>query len=294
MLFCEQAAEIFTNAAVVPEQRFLLVDAAATSGLNVQAALKWAGPAIDVLTLSAVDWRDSASPVLLTVPQNSFTSEQSRAWMQVAERWRYANALTVIESPVVLAALAPALHERMKVVLEGGLSMMVRLQDNRVLAALLQVLEPDQIDPLLGIAQRWLFADRRGEALVARNPRVQQPATPDTAGAHATPLRLSQNQENRLLRLSEPDQVIDILLSQQNEPLLALLPPQQHEQVAAHLDAADQLRIEPTSDRVAFCATGLVRGPQFHLRPPWQEPLQSVRRGDKRFGQVLEEVAVQA
>ena len=292
MLFLEHAAEQFAHP--VPEhcQRYLLIDAAATEDIDVQAALRWSGPAIDVLTLLPVNWRDTASPVLLGAPAVAFTNAQSLAWKRFTEQWRYGNALTLVESSLTLRALAQALRERMDVALDGGLTMMLRLQDNRVLSSLLEVLRPDQVQQMLGIAQRWVFASRNGEALVASDPMARGSALDAPSHVHV-PLTLSQDQETRLLRLSEADTVIGILLANQNDQLMALLPPEQHAQVTQQLQAADELHIEQPPDRISYCATALALGPDFHSQPPWQEVMQGVRRGDKRFGEVLEEMALQ-
>jgi hypothetical protein len=290
MLFADFCTEQFAAQPLLGRKLFLSVDASANPNVDVQRQLDWPGEVVDLLTLEKPNWADTASPVLIEVPDLPLSKRRLATWVRLAGKLRYANSLTFIESELAHDALSRALSARLHVQITGGMAMLLRLFDNRVMEALLSVLRPDQIESLLAPGLTWCFAGRDGTVRVARNPNHSSTATLANGAVETLALSLTEQQEHQLLRLSEPDNIVGVLLQDSNPELLAMLPHEQHAVVAAHLQAADHLQIEQTPDRVAFVAVGLRLGEGFENSSPWSEKLVSVSSGSRPFLAVLAEV----
>lgn len=292
MLLAQHVAERLSVASESEVGRYLLIDTAATFGERVPEALRWSDHALDLLSGTPPDWRTGASPVLLRAPTSAIGVGVQGAWLRFAERWRYANSLTYLESSLKFDELAAALRPRMSVMLGENMQVLLRLQDNRTLWSLLSVLDAAQCGRLLCVARHWAYADRRGEALLADAPRPDRRPQGD-AWVEATayePLCLSMQQETAMLEMSDADNTIGVLLEQANSVLLTLLPPEQHSRVSALLLAANELHIQQTPDRVAFCATGLELGEGFQNQQPWVDLLVDVRNERRRFTDLLSDL----
>lgn len=284
MLFYDACADLLTAAPRHGRWLYLLADAAARPGLAHRQALQWTGPAIDLLTLAEPHWSQTAAPVLLEAPRQPFSALQLARWRRFGGDMQYANALTLIESELRLEALAGKLAERLRVQLADGSSMLLRLFDNRILLALLSVLSTPQVDALLAPGSAWHFAARDGANHVARRPGDR-----DAAPVSPYRLQLSSDQEERLLKLSEPDSITGMLLQQGNAALMAMRPHEQHAAVASQLQAASEWDIDQPADRAAFVALGLQLGEGFDKRAPWAEALDAARGRRQPFRAALAE-----
>lgn len=291
MLFTEACAELFSASGQPGRRLYLLVDTAVWPALEFPKALGWSGTCVDLLTLSAPQWGRTAAPVLMEAPRLPFDALLLARWRQLASQLQYANALTLIESDRTIDALAKALAERLRVQLADGTTMLLRLFDNRVLAALLVVLDPAQLDALLAPGASWRFAGRDGTIYLAAKPQESESAA--ARRGRRDVLRLKTSQEDKLLEMSEPDSIVGLLLQQQNPQLMAMRPDEQHATVAAHLSAADRWQIEQTPARASFVALGLQLGEGFDRQPPWEARLDAARARRQPFLSVLAEALEQ-
>ncbi len=260
--------------------RYLVVDQAALHGVDIQHGLGWNGPSWDLLEGVPPNWATTASPVLVAAAASPLSESQRRVWQKFAANWRYANALTYVESPVAFAALALALTERTKGLLPDNMRVLLRWYDNRVLSSLLQVLDVGQLQALLAPLTHCAIADRRG--LVRLTSCAPAPSL-----VPQFPLELSVTQEALLLEASEADALIDILLGQGQSALLELLPPDQYDCVLSLWQTARRYGIFQVSDQIAFCHLGLEVGQGFDLHEPWSGVIQQASSEKGSFVKAL-------
>lgn len=260
------AARLHASAGAL--HRYLLIDQAAMTGCNVPRELRWTGAAADLLTRRAVDWQGGASPVLLQAPEQGLNTGELAAWKRWAERWQQSNAMGYLESPMAPDTLAKALAERLRVKLDGGIEVIVRWFDARVLGALMGVLSPVQLAWLLRPTTLWVSPTRQGG--LCSDPRSNRELP---VSDQPPPLVLTQSQESALLDLGEADAIIDILLTREHPALMAKLPAQQHQAIVPLRNAARAHGLHQISDLVLYCVAGLEEGEGFDQREPWRSRL---------------------
>lgn len=285
--FAATVAEALAAPAAPGHWRHLLVDAAAFLGMVTRLPLATDRPATDLLTAQLVsDWRDCASPLLITLPPGACHHSTLSAWSSFAGTWRYANALTYLESAMDPDGLVTSLSRRLDVQLPDGFNALLRYFDNRVLAVLQQVLEPEQHQGLLQPATRWLYADRSGTACEIA---VEDWLTDEAEDNFS--LTLTNAQEGSLLEAAEVDAVIDQLLVQSHPTLLAMRPDQQHRVVSLALQQAAKYALSGNPDQVAYCNLALTYGAGFESQEPWQSLLACVGSGQVRFADGLHQLS---
>jgi Domain of unknown function (DUF4123) len=279
--FSEFVSTALANAAEPGLHRYLVVDTAATRPLNVANALAIDTGAIDILTGEPCVWRESASPVLVELPAVDVVPSVRRHVAETFAAWRYANCFTFIESLHARDVQVRMLRERCEAVLPQDMPVLLRYFDSRVFGVLMTVLSHDQRRSFLAAATRWATCGRRGELLC-----VEQGADASSNVA-PLPIKLDTTQEATLIEAGSVDAMIDLLLSQNNAALQRLLPPEQHEQVSAALEAARNFGIERWADQVAFCALALDLGSTFHQLEPWATGLGEVHAGRLTFADLV-------
>lgn len=284
--FSAAVADALSSPTPPGQQRYLLVDAAAFLGTLVRLPIDTDLQATDLLTQQVVhDWRDCASPLLVTFPAGTWRSSTLAVWKSFGASWRYANALTYLETGLHPSELTRALAVRLHVKLPQGVAAMLRYFDNRVMAALPTVLEPSQRHALFRPAQRWLHADRSGNACTIYGDNAREEAQ------DLYSLTLNDAQEAALLDVTAADAVIDQLLVQSHPKLLTMRPDQQHLAVSAALVRALKRGLTGNPDQVAYCNLALTYGPEFEHQEPWQALLTRVSAGQVQFSEGLRQLA---
>lgn len=251
--------------------RYLVTDQSAFHGIAVMQELGWIdAPAIDILGRRTVDWARCAGPVLMPAPEGALTESQRQRWLAFAERWRMANAMTYFEHRVEPTQLSVDLNDRTRGLLPDRMSVVLRWFDNRVMASLDHILRPAQRTALWQGCEHFVYADRRGAAVVPE-PFAAAQAVP-------LPITLNVDQQAALMQASEADTVINVLLDQATPALLRMLPPDQHVLVSVLLRSAAAHGIGQLSDQVAYCHLGLELGADFDLHAPWKGVIEEARK----------------
>jgi hypothetical protein len=284
--FSAAVADALSSSAPPGQQRYLLVDAAAFLGTLARLPIDADLPATDLLTQQVVnDWRDCASPLLLPLPAGTWKSSTLAVWKSFGASWRYANALTYLETGLQPSELTGALAARLHVKLPQGVDAMLRYFDNRVMTALPTVLDPGQRRALFRPAQRWLHADRSGNVCAIHGDNARD----EPQDLYS--LTLNDAQEAALLDVTAADAVIDQLLVQSHPKLLTMRPDQQHLAISAALVRAVQYGLTGNPDQVAYCNLALTYGPDFEHQEPWKALLMRASAGQVTFSEGLRHVA---
>lgn len=169
--------------------------------------------------------------------------------------------------PSVLAYLATVRIEAQKKPVH------CRVADTRVLAALLQILEAEQLLPLEGTVHRWRWFGRvQGEQIWRSSRSVKSDVVPST-------LNLRINQFREMQRACEADVMFTVLQDRVPE----LVPQDRlgvfHENLRAHLAVADHYGVHAIEDRIQFLVLSLSCGTEFHRNPRLLPTWEAVRKG---------------
>ena len=226
---------------------------------------------------------DGASPVVFDVSGAVHDKRLQRGLRTLAEYARFANALSLIDSPLELDALAAALRERAFAQLPERLVVVLRFFDTRTLPLLPRLLTPDQYAGFGSCAAGWYYLDREGCVRTLPRPAATVP--------FSGPLTFDDKQERMLIDDGVCDAVIDQLLDMRHPSLRDLNPPQQHALIDRWTTAARRLGIAEIVDVVLFCCTAHQHGDDFARRAPWCDKLAAYRSGTMRLDEALDHAA---
>jgi len=228
----------------------------------------------------------SALPFLIERPTQP--SRSQRAAMRRLNDWANStDAVSWVRSTHSLQSLAPALGERMLARISGGLEVVVRFADARVLPELHRVLDEAQRVAFFSVVQAWWYPDRNNKLQALTLPR-QRSATACTY----PPLVFSELQEQQLLDAAEPDAVLQLLRTHDAQRLGAMSKPESHALARAAVQAASRWRLESTPDKALYAMIALEHGPDFDTQPRWQAALARVQRGELPLAAAIAEVDV--
>jgi hypothetical protein len=261
--------------------RFLIVDTAATRPVDMSALLSLREEAWDILCSHPCNWREAAGPVLITLPAEAWTPTHCHTLAMRLAQYRYANCFVYLEISLDDHRVRRALKDRTEAMLPDNLPVLLRYFDPRIFNAMLPVLAEQQRDEFLSIGLRWAFPGRRGELhLVERSGRVG-------IEDFLPPLHLTVQQQAAMIEAGEVDAMVDLLLSQNNDQLLALLPPDQHLRVQRSLIDASRFGLNQLTDQAMFCSLALQLGSDFHEQAPWAEGLGRIKVGELTLADLL-------
>lgn len=265
--------------------RYLLIDTSAVESAATSLPLLKCLPSLDVLAESEVDWKETASPVLIQLPEQAITDAQCNQWAFFFEQWRWANAFIYIETHHPFKTVSLALAKRLYVQLSDAQEMLLRYFDTRIFTSLLNVLTPDQKKSFLGVADAWHYPNRDGVCVsLVINDNNALPRKRDT---FQSAFELSAQQEFKMLEASETDTMVDLLLSHQETALNTMNPFQQYTTIDALLRAAKTYAIKDIHDQSVFCLLGLGLGTDFYAQDPWASGLINVKNQSVSLRQLL-------
>jgi hypothetical protein len=263
------------------EHRYLLVNQAAF-GINSALMRRLARFNRAALLQQNVDaCTNGATPFLLLWEGLTNDKPALRAVQALCQEGCYACAVSVIDSTLDLAQLATALTARCAVRLPDDMDMVLRFFDTRVMAELIDVLEPTQKGAFFSCATHWLYSGRDGSLELA--PTAEQ------AGydSFVTPLTLSLQQQNALIDASEADLLIDLLVNANIEALINLPVPTRHVVISQFLADARAWGLSEIPDFTGYCCLALSIGSDFATIAPWNKWLPEVKAGRLKFGEAL-------
>lgn len=245
------------------------------------------------LTESASEWVslfDSQDPDILSVAPLLFRIRtghddvRQRSLVRwIVQQGTYTSSIVLVASPLSLQQLANRLTVRLDGVLPENMEIRLRFFDPRVFEQLMLVLSLEQKQAFLSAAQRWWFVDRRGH--------LQEVAAEFfEADTFTAPLVLSALQEDALIDASEPDQVAQLLQSGAPDDYQTLPPPERHDFILRHADAARRIGIEATHELALYCVLAMLHGEQFASHEKWQASLQEVQEKKLSLAQASEQM----
>lgn len=245
------------------------------------------------LTESASEWVSlfdsqnadilSVAPLLFRIRTDQEDIQQRRLVRWIVQQGTYTSSIVLMASPLSLQALARRLTARLDAILPENMDILMRFFDPRVFEQLMLVLSPEQKQAFLGAAQHWWFVDRRGQ--------LQEVAAAfSEADTLTVPLVLSVAQEGALIDASEPDQVAQLLQSGAPDDYQTLPPPERHDFIVRHAEAARLVGIAATHELALYCVLALLHGEQFASQDKWQAALQEVQEKKLSLVQAAEKM----
>ncbi|TCS39214.1 uncharacterized protein DUF4123 [Paucimonas lemoignei] len=239
---------------------FLLIDAAQYPG--VWRILQYRFRRLPWVSL-AFDNQATSAPILVHAATN-----QTRTLAWFLEHTKDMHCLSWIESPLSLSDLADHLRKLMRVEANDGASYDIRYYDTRILSAWYQMLDASQEACVLGPITSWTYLDRDGMPCTLfgqANPEIRVTAM----------LKLTADQEKRLLAAALPDIVLEQLEQNGNADLAAMPRAQRYAFVADQVNkATSQYGIVSTQELVLFCSLALGIGRNFDKLLPVAQVLR--------------------
>jgi hypothetical protein len=157
---------------------------------------------------------------------------------------------------------------------------MLRFFDPRVLESLVMVFSDEQGKQFFGLADELRYIDREGKVAVI--------------GSHfghkeefVSPLVLTQEQEDALLRASEIDQVLDLLGSNLPQAMAKLPLPEQYRFVSQQIHRAKESELRAIWEMAFFATIVLSKGEKFVESENWSRILASLKRNDFDLSELL-------
>ena len=262
--------------------RYLLVNQAAFASALEPLKKLGAFERCALLGQSKSACQDGATPFVLQADGMFGQAPNSRAIQQLCDAGCYACAISVLDSPLKLDAIAAALTARCDVELPDRHSMLLRYFDTRIMEPLLGALDPSQLVDFLSCTTNWYYANRDGrlEYVYSRDPTGVDTFVP--------PLRLSAAQQATLIEAGEVDSIIDLLLRNKVGRLLDITFSERYAAISQCVESARSWGLTATSDLAAFCTLSLHSGFDFFEQTPWKELLSRVKRGEISFSEAMD------
>lgn len=221
---------------------------------------------------------DGASPLLISGDAQPLA--KLARWLYT--QGRYANALSVLATPLTSTALHAELRSRTQLLLPGGLLMVLRYFDTRALPLLPRLFAPEQYGAFVACTSAWYYLGRAGELMHLPAPQHRH------AGAYPAPLLMNEAQERMLTDDGLADSVIDQLLDLGSPALHGLNPTDQYERIAPLVADAARWGLTDTLDVLPYVDTALHEGDDFSSREPWANRLQAFRSGQLPLADALQ------
>ena len=225
----------------------------------------------------------SASPYLL--PLDGLTGEEQHAMISALGKHCQGRPMLSFvaswESPERLALLwQPCLQ----LVVEGDdTRFLLRFADTRVLAALPVALGPAAWAELTAPVAQWHLVSREG--MVETLPLSGRRTEP--AAHRSGPLKLSQDELDRMVDAAMPDALLDALHRQAPGILATAEPAQTHQLVAQAFALARQHRIEAMPDMLLLASYALATGESGLRSPELQQRLRESRQSPDALREYL-------
>jgi Domain of unknown function (DUF4123) len=194
-------------------------------------------------------------------------------------QWAAASyGVSWIASHLPLDVLARRLRARLDARLVGGVDVLARFFDARVLGEWVNVLEPTVRAAFLAIGETWWYLDRdeRLNAIVC---------TTADSDPFAGPTQLTERAETRLLEVSYPDAIEAYLTEIDAAALAPMNRVTRYQFLIECLAVLHGAGIEGTRDQAHYCLIALSEGATFGTRAPWADVMQRVAAGE---GSVLD------
>jgi Domain of unknown function (DUF4123) len=277
-------AALYVREAGVPARAYALVDGALHR--SAYSLMKRQVPLLPVIPTGGIVARSDLSALSFLLDLSALQESQQTRGVTELARWALEySAVTWLTSHLAPEPLAAELAHRLDAELNGGMSVLLRFGDARVLPVLHEVLEPTQRAEFFGCASGWWYIDRHGElqALPLLQP---EPAAPE----FRPPLRLTALQEQQLLDAAEPDAVLQLLRQHDAQTLDTVASTERYDFAKSCIGRAKRWSLSTPTDFMLFCMVALDQGPTFDEEDRWAGALADVRAGKLTWAKAIQEV----
>jgi hypothetical protein len=171
----------------------------------------------------------------------------------------------------------------------GSDAISLRYYAPRVLPALLEVLDEDQLASFHQGVSAWWWLDRKN---AVRHVTPSISLTNRTTGAAPVveqPLRLTDMQVDRLLDASFVDRVVSMAKKISPNTTRSFDRVQIHGLAERYIEAASAFNLHSEVECASYFAVALQEGPDFAEVPAWQPLMDRVKRGELRFTEAIQE-----
>jgi Domain of unknown function (DUF4123) len=228
---------------------------------------------LDLLSGRSETQLNGASPIIVATPDSDAPIRRHVA-DEIYRVGRFANAISLIETPLSISDLQAALRQRARIELPGNLEAVLRYFDTRTLPLLPRLLTPDQYARFAQGIASWTYLDRKGAL-----QRLPLATLPQVGKANVQQrLQLDEAQEAMLIDDGLTDAVIDLLITQNHPALNDRTPPEQFDAIDPWVQAARGLGLCEPVEALAFVGKTLAEGIAFSHTEPWRQRLNAYRQ----------------
>jgi Domain of unknown function (DUF4123) len=228
---------------------------------------------LDLLSGRSETRLNGASPIIVATP-DSDAPIRGYVADELYRVGRFANAISLIETPLSISDLQAALCQRARIDLPGIFEAVLRYFDTRTLPLLPRLLTADQYARFVLSIASWTYLDRKGA--LQRLPLAAVPAEGKAYVQHR--LQLDEAQETMLINDGLTDAVIDLLITQSHPALHDRTPPEQFDAIDPWVQAARGFGLCEPVEALAFVGKTLAEGIAFSHTEPWHERLSAYRQ----------------
>ncbi|WP_081897363.1 DUF4123 domain-containing protein [Massilia sp. BSC265] len=220
------------------------------------------------------------APLLVLAGSNGKLRMPRNLFDWIGKEGTYTSSVIMLSSPLRLEVMARRLAIRLDVKLSNDLDAMLRFFDPRILEGLIKVLPAEKLRSFLSVAESWQFPDRNGNMVkIDSNFSVED--------GRFIPLELTQEQEFRLVDLSEADQVLDVIRSNfsylENSHSFSL----QYDFVRRQVDEARSLGLNSVLKFSLYIMLQLLEGEKFQGSALRLDFLDKLKRDEFDFSGVI-------
>lgn len=221
-----------------------------------------------------------AAPILVPAARAGRPVASRTAMQWIFDQARFSSSLLMIRTSLDTEALCRRLSLRLDATLRDDMEVLIRYFDARVFESLMLALEPAQKAGFLCVADAWSYVDRSGQLRLEDASGYQE----DT---DVVPLYLSQEQEARLLELSEPDQICMLINAVMPAGLQEIPPAERFNFISSNAARAKDYGINGTHELALFCCLALTES-EFPSAG-WEQKLQQLRNDGATLTALVQE-----
>lgn len=222
----------------------------------------------------------AVAPILVMAGSKGHLRASRTLCEWISKNGTYTSSVILLSSPLQMDCMRRRLSVRLNVRLSENMEAMLRFFDPRVLESLVMVFSDEQGKQFFGLADELRYIDREGKVAVI--------------GSHfghkeefVSPLVLTQEQEDALLRASEIDQVLDLLGSNLPQTMAKLPLSEQYRFVRQQIHRAKESELRAIWEMAFFATIVLSKGEKFVESENWSRILASLKRNDFDLSELL-------
>jgi hypothetical protein len=222
----------------------------------------------------------AVAPMLVPVGREGRVQLPVGLFRWLSEHGSYSSSVIILLSPLDLAELKDRLAFRLNIRLSENTDAMLRFFDPRVFQSLIGVLNVDQANNFLGVAQRWWYVDRGGE-LNCINSNFNDGASLDEL------LILDASQEFSMVDSCEVDHILMSLRENAPDLLRKINLPLQYEFVKSNINEARNCGLQSVEDLILYNVAALTVGESSLSEEKWRDLMRAVKLSPTKFSELV-------